>query len=95
MRVLVSERLSTDRLKLGEALTFSGAVSPAHDGKVTLIFHRDGAAWAEKSVDLEDSRYSFRYKPDAAGEYTVIARYPAHADHLGNTSPKRSFEVVR
>jgi hypothetical protein len=95
VRVLVSERLSTESLKLGGSLVVSGAVAPAHEGKVTLLIRRNGKAWAQKSADLKDSRYSFRYTPGTAGEYTVSARYPTHADHLGNTSPKRSFEVVR
>lgn len=95
VRVLVSERLSSTNLKLGGSLTVSGAVAPAHDGKVTLLIRRNGKALAEKSADLLDSRYSLRYKPGAAGEYTVSARYPTHADHQGNTSPRRSFEVVR
>lgn len=93
VRVLVSERLSTDGLKLGDTVTVSGAVAPAHEGDVTLIIRRDGKAWAEKSVALQDSRYSLRCKPDAVGKYTVFARYPTHSDHLGNTSPKRSFVV--
>jgi len=95
VRVLVSERLSTTSLKLGESLSISGAVTPEHEGKGTLIIRRNGKAWAEKSADLTGSRYSFRYKPGAVGEYTVVARYPTHADHLGNTSRKRSFVVVR
>jgi hypothetical protein len=82
-------------VKLGGSLTVTGAVAPAHEGTVTLLIRRDGKALAEKSADLVGSRYSFRYAPGAAGQYTVSARYPTHADHLGNTSPKRSFEVVR
>ena len=93
VRVLVSGRLSTNNLKLGESLTISGAVAPAHEGKVTLIVRRNGKAWTEKSSDLIGSRFNFRYKPGAVGEYTVVARYPTHADHLGNTGPKRSFVV--
>jgi hypothetical protein len=95
VRVLVSERLTIDNMKLGESLSISGAVTPEHEGKVTLIIRRNGKAWAEKSADLTGSRYSFRYKPGSVGEYTVVARYPTHADHLGNTSRKRSFVVVR
>lgn len=95
VRVLVSLGLSAERLSPGKALTMSGEVQPKHGGEVFLTIRRNGEKFARKSVALTDSGYSLPYAPPKEGKYTVVVRYPDHADHLGNTSPKRSFEVVR
>lgn len=93
---LVSLDLSADSLRLGKALTVSGGVQPSHGGEVTLTIRRGGEKVATKRVVIdEDSRYSLSYEPRRSGNYSVSARFPDHADHLGNTSPKRSFEVIR
>ena len=95
VRALVSLDLSTDALGLGKIITMSGKVNPARTGdEITFTIHRNGERIGQKSVTLDrTSRYSLAYEPSRTGEYSVIARFPSDADHVGNTSPKRTFSV--
>lgn len=95
VRVLVALKLSAERLSPGKTLTMSGEVQPEHGGEVSFAIRHNGEMFARESVELTDSGYSHRYAPPRRGKYTVTARYPDHVDHSGNTSPKRSFSVVR
>jgi hypothetical protein len=96
VRVLVSLDLSTDNVKLGNSLTMCGEVQPSHGAAVTLTINRDGEKVATKRVGIdEDSRYSLTYRPRRSGSYSVIARFSGDDDHVGNTSPRRRFSVVR
>jgi Tol biopolymer transport system component len=96
VRVLLSLSLSTNKVRQGKAIVVSGKVQPTHTGQVTLTVRRDGNTVARESAKLDnDSRYSLDYEPPRTGTYTVVAGFPADEDHAGDTSPKRSFEVVR
>lgn len=95
VKVRVTENVSTTSVKLGNNLVISGAVSPSHKGYVKLTIRRNGVLFATKKAPLSSSRYRFVYKPPQTGGYSVVASYAKDADHLGNVSPAREFNVVR
>lgn len=94
VKVRVSENLSASSVKLGKSITISGAISPSHKGYVKLAMRRNGTLFATKKVPLNSSRYSYSYKPPKTGSYAVVASYARDADHLGNSSPSKSFKAV-
>ncbi|HEX2728780.1 MAG TPA: Ig-like domain repeat protein, partial [Rubrobacteraceae bacterium] len=95
VKVLVSENVSTSSLKLGQSVTISGAVTPSRSGPVKLTIKRGTRTVATRNVSLSNSRYRLTYKPPSAGSYSVIASFAGDADYQGNTSPARSFRVIR
>ena len=95
VRVNVSQSTPTTALKLGRSRTVYGYVSPAHAGYATLTIRRNGAVISTRNLTLSSSRYSLSYKPPSTGTYSFSVSYAGDADHLGGTSPTRSFSVVR
>ncbi|MBA2442070.1 MAG: hypothetical protein H0V53_06645 [Rubrobacter sp.] len=95
VRVRISNNTTTSQLKLGQSKVVSGVVAPSHTGSVTVTVKNGTKVVAKKSVPLQDSRYRFVYKPPRAGTYTVTASFAKDADHLGNTSPAKSFKAIR
>lgn len=93
----VSLNLSATSLTLGRSIILSGALKPAHPGKmVSLTIKRDGAAALETQRRLStSSAYSFSFTPKRAGSYSVTARFAGDADHRADASLTRSFKVVR
>ena len=89
----VTLNLSTTDLRLGREVTFSGAVSPAHLGSVTLTITQPNGQVVTRTADLRSSSYSFKYKPPARGDYTVVASFAAHDDHGEGKSDKKPFRV--
>lgn len=96
-QVSVEANVSSINIRLGRSLNVSGKVGLAHAGKkVKVEIRRNGALISSKMVALNaSSRYSFTYKPPTAARYSVIARFADDADHLGNSSPARTFRVNR
>ncbi len=95
VKALVSQNTATTNLRLGEGRTIYGAVTPAYTGSVKLTIRRNGSVVSTKSLTFSKSRYSFVYKPSRTGTYSFVVSYAGDAGHLGNTSPARSFKVVR
>ena len=95
VKALVSQSTATTSLKLGRGRTIYGAVTPTHAGSVKLTIRRNGAVVSTRSLTLNSSRYSFTYKPPSTGTYSFVVGYAGDADHLGNTSPTKSFKVVK
>lgn len=96
-RSFTSLRVSTANLKLGQSRVISGRVSPAHPGKtVTLTIKRNGKNVLVRNLRLNGaSSYSFRYRPNGVGRYTVSVRFAGDRDHRSDNSPTRSFKTVR
>jgi hypothetical protein len=86
---------ATTNLKLGGTLNISGSVSPAHTGSVKLIIERNGRRLTTKTVTLTSTGYSFSYKPPRTGTYKVSVSVGNDVDHIGSTSAKRNFKVVK
>ena len=95
VKVLVSLSTATTNLKLGKSRAVSGSVNPAHAGSVKLTIKRNGALLTTKTLTLSSSKYAFTYKPTRTGTYSFSASFGGDTDHLGNTSPTRSFKVVK
>ena len=95
MKALISQNTASTSLKLGRGRTIYGAVTPTHAGSVKLTIRRNGAVVSTRSLTLNSSRYSFTYKPPSTGTYSFVVGYAGDADHLGNTSPTKSFKVVK
>jgi subtilisin family serine protease len=93
--VLISLSTATANLELGQSQNISGSVSPAHTGSVKLIIERNGRRLTTKTVPLTSTGYSFSYKPTRSGTYAVFARVGGDTDHLGSTSVKRTFKVMK
>mgnify|MGYP000206242543 CR=1 FL=1 len=81
-------------VKLGKSRVISGAVAPAHTGKVKLTIRKPGAD-VVRNLPLKGSRYSFSYKPPVAGVYAVQVNFAGDGDHLASASPVRRFKVTR
>jgi subtilisin family serine protease len=95
VKVVVSLETATTNLELGGAQNISGSVSPAHTGSVKLIIERNGRRLTTKTVTLTSTGYSFSYKPPRTGTYKVSVSVGNDVDHIGSTSAKRSFKVVK
>ncbi|WP_219974643.1 hypothetical protein [Rubrobacter xylanophilus] len=95
VKALVSANVAKPLFKLGGAQRISGAVSPAHAGKVKLTIKRGAKVVAAKNATLRGSRYALNYKPPAPGTYSVVASFAGDADHLGGASAPRTFKVAR
>jgi hypothetical protein len=96
-QVVVEASVSRATMRLGQSLTISGRVGPAHAGKrVKIEIRRNGVLISVRLVPLNaSSRFGFSFKPPTAARYSVVARFAGDADHLGNASPARTFRVNR
>ncbi|PLS85717.1 MAG: hypothetical protein CYG60_11095, partial [Actinobacteria bacterium] len=94
-KALVSLSTATTNLKLGRSRAVSGSVTPAHAGSVKLTIKRNGVLLTTKTLTLSSSKYGFTYKPTSTGTYSFSASFGGDTDHLANTSPTRSFKVVK
>ncbi|MDP9437520.1 MAG: Ig-like domain-containing protein, partial [Actinomycetota bacterium] len=95
VKALVSQSTAITNLKLGRGRTIYGSVTPAHAGSVKLTIRRNAVVVSTKSLTLSSSRYSFVYKPPSTGTYSFVVSYAGDVDYLGNTSPTKSFKVVK
>ena len=95
VKALVSNTTPTTNVKLGQSRTIAGAVTPNVAGSVNVTIKRNGAVVSTRSVPLGASRYSFSYKPPSVGSYSVSVSFPGNANYAANTSPVKSFGVIR
>lgn len=95
VKVGITLRLSAAALKPGKKAVISGAVSPAHSGKVTLTVKRGKKTVDTMRAPLRGSRYRVAYRPPGPGNYKVIAVFPKDEDHLGDTSAPKRLKVKR
>ncbi|QIN79372.1 hypothetical protein GBA65_13580 [Rubrobacter marinus] len=95
VKALVSNTTAITNLKLGQSRTLTGTVTPNVAGSVKVTIKRNGAVISTRSVALSASRYSFAYKPPSVGSYSVSVNFAGNADYAPNTSPPRTFTVVR
>lgn len=80
-------------LTLGRSRLVSGRLTPAHPGRpVKVIIRRNGQQVAVRNVA---SVFSFRYRPNATGLYSLTASFAGDADTRPDSSPVRRFRVVR
>lgn len=82
----------------GQKVTFSGTVTPEHDGQAVLLQRRasDGSWKTIKTGVLADagtapSTYVFKRTINRGGTFRVVK--PADADHVKGKSPKRKLTL--
>jgi lipoprotein-anchoring transpeptidase ErfK/SrfK len=84
-------------LRLGGSAYVRGAVAPAHPGAAVVIERLLDGLWqplGAATLDA-DSRFSFRWAPDAVGFYRLRARMDADADHYTGASRAKLVVVDR
>lgn len=97
VRVAVTRKVSDTTPKLGARVTFSGTVTPAHDGLKAKIQRRTSDGWrTATSVTLADggdafSTYSKRVRIKRSGRYRVRFS-PGDGDHAAGNS--RAIRLV-
>ncbi|QIN81023.1 hypothetical protein GBA65_21500 (plasmid) [Rubrobacter marinus] len=96
VKAAVSNTTATTALKLGQSRPVTGAVTPNTTGSVKVTIKRGTTTVVNaKVVPLSGSKYNFSYKPTAVGTYTVSVAFPGNANYAANTSPIKTFKVVR
>lgn len=93
VRAAVTLTSSAQRLRLGSSRTLRGTVVPAHEGSVRLVVRRNGIKTGSVTRTLVDSAYEWTFTPPSRGRYSFVARWRADGDHLGGSSPRRSYRV--
>lgn len=96
VKVRLTNATAATDLRLGGSRVIAGAVLPSHTGTVKVTIRRGATVVDTREVALsETSRYRLSYTPQATGRYSVSVSFARDADHLGNTSPVKSFRVIR
>lgn len=91
----ISCSVSSQKIKLGEAIMVSGALSPPHGAvSVTLIYKKPDESMITRTVTSTSAGIFTDYcTPDSAGTWNVSASWPGDLDHSGVTSSPASFTV--
>lgn len=98
VRVRVTRQVSDTTPNIGQVVTFTGRVRPAHDGATVYVQRRraDGS-WRTKARAVladggdVDSRYTRELRITRDGVYRALVK--THADHLGNKSRRVRLDV--
>ena len=99
VRPLMTLTVSDATARSGQRITFSGSVTPAHDGAKVLLQRRIGTGRFRtiatltlvKPATAGQSAYSHTARVRRTATYRV--RLAAHDDHATGTSPKRRVRV--
>ena len=92
----ISASTDKDEVSMGESLTVSGSISPAHQAIVTLTFtHPYGSTSSGTTSSSGDGFYTYVLKPDTAGTWTIVASWPGDVDHQGASSSPITFAVQK
>ena len=97
VRVAVSLEVSDTTPKKGARVKFSGAIAPAHDGKVARVQRRTSSGWkniakAKLVAGQGVSEYSKRVRITRTGRYRVKFD-PKDGDHVAGKSRKVRITV--
>jgi hypothetical protein len=85
--------LSKNRIKEGNGIDISGSVRPGQpDGEIRLTIQGNKKR-VMKIVDLDDSKFVYRFTPIKVGKYNVTAHYNSNEINLGNSSITRTLRV--
>ena len=98
VKMRVTRQVSDSTPNVGQVVTFTGRVRPAHDGRTAYIQRRrsDGS-WRTKATTVlkdggdVDSVYSHELRITRDGVYRVLVK--THGDHLGNKSRRVRLDV--
>lgn len=95
VRPVMSIRASRTTLPLGQTVTLSGGVNPAHPGHTVYLQRLLPSGWTHVTTTRLNSAsgYGFTLKPTARGNYAYRVVKPADADHLVVVSATQPFRV--
>jgi len=90
---ILSLSVSPLKVKVGESITILGSVSPTlSDVNITLTYLKpDGSAFEKEVTTSPDGEFVDNHKVDAAGSWSVTARWPGNSGYKGAKSPEVSF----
>jgi len=92
----ISCSLSSSTIFIGESVTISGSVSPAHPAVTVYIQYSidGGNTWNNITSTITNSTgaYSYMWLP-SLGSYLIRSYWQGDEDHNGATSPKPSLSV--
>ena len=88
--------LSKATMEIGESVTVSGIISPAHSATVTLSFTRPDSSQTTKTTSSSgDGSYSYVFTPDMAGTWSAAASWSGDEDHSAASSSIKTFTVTK
>jgi hypothetical protein len=86
--------MTPESLQLGENVTISGAVTPPHNGTVSLRYTRpDGLVFVLSQRARDDGSFTFTLNPDTPGAWTFSAAWAGDIDSHGTTSATVTLDV--
>jgi serine protease len=101
VRMRINRRVSDTTPDVGQVVTFTGRVAPAHDGRTVYVQRRNArGVWRTKAsatlVDSGDAKpansaYSAELRVNRDGVYRVLIR--RDEDHLGNKTRRVRLDV--
>ena len=94
---LITCSISPSKASYGEKVRITGQIIPVIPGvKVSVRCIRPDSSIYTKIVETDSTgMYSFEYSPDKVGLWSVEAFWPGDNFHLGASSERASFEVVK
>lgn len=89
--------VSASEVKVGESVTVSGSISPAHDNvTVTLSYAMSDNSVTMRNVTTSaDGRFTDVFKVDAHGSWSVVASWLGDQDSKGAESSTASFTAEK
>ncbi|RLF12632.1 MAG: hypothetical protein DRJ69_00775 [Thermoprotei archaeon] len=88
--------LTTSLVKVqqGSMITITGNISPAMSTNIKLVFTRpDGSTMIVEVVSDEDGSFSYSFKPEVEGSWSVKAVFEGDLEHEASTSEAAIFTV--
>jgi hypothetical protein len=80
-------------LEEGESVTVTGSLVPYMSATVQLIYRNPGGAEITRQVSTDTGNFTDTFKPDAAGDWSVKAKWVGDSDFEGSESSLARFSV--
>jgi hypothetical protein len=96
VREYVSSKASSTAIPLGQAVTFSGRIAPAHPGTTVYLQMRDRtAAWKNvaNGPSATDGSFSVKYRPLTVGRHSFRMYWAGDVDHAAGSGPLMQVTV--
>ena len=91
----ISCSLSSSTIHVNENITIYGRIDPPHAAAVLLSFTKpDGSTLVRILNSSSDGTYSYTFKPNQIGRWSVQASWMGDDDHEGATSDILEFMVI-
>ncbi len=86
--------LSSEKITVGNCITVSGYITPAHEATITLTYKRPDGSISNKTVTSSSGgKFSHIYTLNAEGLWSVMASCSGDADYYGDTSETEEMRV--